>query len=254
MNAERHGAELCGLADRRTENPMLRQRSRRGLSVAFLGPDGSGKTTLARALQQRLAAEFSGTMYYHAAFGVLPLLRVLRGWLPGRSDRPATATSGAQPDGRGMVPALGPLRSLSYIAYYAIDCLLGGLAMKRATARGCLVVLDRWFADYLVQRAHRRAPRTVVYALASLLPQPDLIVLLSGSARTLHDRKPELSIAEIARQCRILEDLAARFPGSLLLRTDRPTAQTLAELESAIRRLRGCRARAGHGDKERKVA
>src|SRR5919197_93225 len=97
----------------------------------------------------------------------------------------------------------GTLVSLGLLGYYWLDFFLGGWLRQRAIRRrGGLVVVERgWWDVGIDSRRYRLSvPPAVVRTLGSLLPRPDLALVLHGDPRAVAVRKGELATAEIARQ------------------------------------------------------
>ncbi len=161
----------------------------RGPLVALVGPDGTGKTTLAAAVttSARLPA------------------RVLYG---------GTYRSGTR---RWPVPGVSTAAVLAR--------LLGTRALVTwHRRRGRLVVLDRHpveaaptAADHLGRRAQLRRR-----GLAASLPHPDLLVVLDAPSAELHRRRPEHSLAHLERDRRRHLALVGRGATTLVDATSPP--------------------------------
>jgi hypothetical protein len=161
----------------------MRRRSRQmssapipaGRFIVLVGPDGVGKTTVARALVQRHGGPAA---YFH-------FLPPLRGSLahapePGSSPPPKARASGS--------PIVGWIRLLRN----AIRCWTGYISTVRpALKRGWLVIGDRWMYGYLVQpdALKFRGPDLLARAVIRVLPRPDLIVSLSAPPDVIRARK-----------------------------------------------------------------
>jgi thymidylate kinase len=148
----------------------------RGISIALIGPDGAGKSTLADGLARTF--HLPVRTIYMGLYGAGPGGRVPRG-LAGRLWRQWT----------------GFLR--------------GGLHI----ARGRLVVYDRWGVDALLhgERAGRRA-RLRRWLLSHAVPQPDLIILLDVAPELLAARKDEHDLQTLTAQRSAYLELARRLP------------------------------------------
>jgi hypothetical protein len=205
----------------------------RGLVVLVAGPDGAGKSSVARRIVDELADEVALVVHTHWRPGLLPHPRAIVG---GRG-----ASEGARPHGR---PPHGALVSLCLLGYYWLDFLLGGwLRHQGIKRRGGLVVVERGWWDVAVDsRRYRLSVRpAVVRALGRLLPRPDLALVLLGDPHAVALRKGELVMAEVARQnARWREARAGRR--QVLLDA---TGSEAAVMELAVAAVRDARARHG---------
>jgi hypothetical protein len=164
----------------------------RGLVVLVAGPDGAGKSSVARRIVDELAGEVTRVVHTHWRPGLLPHPRALVG---GRG-----AADGTRPHAR---PTHGTLLSLGLLGYYWLDFFLGGwLRHRTIRRRGGLVVVERgWWDVGIDSRRYRLSvPPAVVRTLGFVLSRPDLALVLHGDPRTVALRKGELVTAEVARQ------------------------------------------------------
>jgi len=97
---------------------------------------------------------------------------------------------------------------LLLLAYYWLDCLLGGLLWTwPLRARTALLVIERGWWDVLVdpRRYRLQGIAPVARLLGTMLPHPDLALILEAPAEVLAERKAEIDLAELRRQNGLLE-------------------------------------------------
>lgn len=182
---------------------IRRVTSPTGLVVGVVGPDGTGKSTLAAALEAGTVGAFRRVAHLHLGPGILPPAGNLLGRAPAPIDSPHART----PSGR--------IGSLARIAWLAGDWLLGWWPrVAYPKVRSCLVVLERGFLDLAVDpRRYRLATgKRVVRALSRIFPSPDVTLVLEADPDLIHKRKPELSVNEIDRQLSAWREPGKRNP------------------------------------------
>jgi thymidylate kinase len=146
---------------RRLTAPVRRVRTGGGLTVALLGPDGAGKSTLANGIARSSPLPVR-VMYMGLTGGGLK--RVARFRVPGIVFA-----------GRALVIWQRYLRSLLH------------------RAQGRIVVFDRYTFDAAVPHPRRlnRAERLSRWLDGYLCPAPDLVLILDAPGEVMHRRKGE---------------------------------------------------------------
>ena len=160
--------------------------SNAGRFVVLVGPDGVGKTAVARAL---LAEHRGQAAYFH----FLPPVRgsLLRSLGPAPPPPPKAEPGGWR--------ALGWIRLLRNVA----RCWLGYLiTIRPALKRRWLIIGDRGMYGYVVQPHALKfhGPDWLARAVMRVLPRPHLIVNLSAPPDVIRARKQELSVAQIEQE------------------------------------------------------
>jgi N-acetylglucosaminyldiphosphoundecaprenol N-acetyl-beta-D-mannosaminyltransferase len=205
---------------------VRRLRRPTGLLVSVVGPDGTGKTTLADGLELASDGLFRGARRLHLSPGLLPP--------PGRLLRRPPPADTSQPQSR---PPSAPAGSIARIGYLAADTLIGWIpSVSWAKARATLVVLERGWDDLAVDPRRYRlgAGARLVQLGKRVLPHPDLTLLLEAPAEEVHARKPELAVAEIDRQLTAWRTLAQAEPDRFASVTATTKEDTLAAATEAV--------------------
>jgi thymidylate kinase len=196
-----------------------------GLLVAVFGADGSGKTSVCRAVLEELAPHFGGVRYLHFRPRI------------GSGDHGGDPVSEPHRD-----PPRGRLASLAKVAFYVADHRIGhAVRIRRDVSRGTLVLFDRYFHDLIVDPRRYRyggSARALSFA-ARLIPRPDLVLLLDAPTEVLLARKPEVEPSELERIRRAYLDVVGNLPDSHVVDASRP----LSEVTARVGRLIAGRAR-----------
>jgi len=188
-----------------------------GMFMVILGPDGSGKTTVAEHLMEVLKPVFRRKHLAHWRPGFL-------GWGP--SVGVVTNPHGLRPRGR--------VASAAHVLAFFLDDLLGFcLMIYPLLARTALVVFDRYFQDVLVDPKRYRygGPAWLPRLLARFVPPRDqLLLVLDAPEGVILSRKNEVTPQEVCRQRQDYRRLAVENPGrGKLLMTDKGLQPTLAQ-------------------------
>ena len=198
--------------------------SSRGLWIAFLGPDGVGKSAVIQELQRQL----------QDAFGEVILFHFRPGFRRQAAGRPAVTCPHAQRP-RGLMLSLGKL------IYWLIDCWYGYLFVIRPGKQSHdLVIFDRYYPDILIDPLRYRLPRRCqrfARWVTTWAPRPDLYVLLDAPSEIVQQRKSELPLAESHRQRVAYLKMFERIDHKLLVNASYPVDEIARNIRIAVGNL-----------------
>ena len=186
---------------RRLASLFRKMHKPKGVFLALLGPDGSGKSTIIQELQNRIEFKrqkvvFLGIRKRHGLLKFLPKVKkVPNHSLAQTENYPSSFESKKKL--RSLFRTVYHLISYSLFYYFKIFPYL---------VKGYIVFGDRYFYDLLVLKdAHMS--RSLKKAFLIAMPSPNFSVLLKMDPKIIHTRKSELSVNEISRQLTEFEAL-----------------------------------------------
>ena len=191
--------------------------------VAFLGPDGSGKSTVIEGLEDRLLSFRLKTLLVH--------------WRPKIAGheppwaRPVTDPHASETRGR-----LASTLSLGLLVLRWIAGRLGRTWHQRAKQK--MLISDRYYPDLLVDpRRYRYGGSTgLARCLIHILPRPDLTVILLAPLEVILERKEEVPADELRRQIKSYRELVGILPNdTAIIETGRPKEEVLEEVYHLLR-------------------
>ena len=222
---------------------MENKKQKQGMTIAFLAPDGSGKSTIINGITQTCGSAFSGISYFHFRPEWLRNLGQIH--ISRRSQEPPKALAPGEEPPRNATPHAvkkqGKLISLVRFMYYNLDFVFGHffkiLPLKK---QNHLIIFDRYYYDYfadMIRYKYDISPRLVDFC-CKLIPRPDLVFVLDADETVIYERKREVPVEEIARQRKSYASLLERNLNAVMVNVDRNVDDIIAEVTACILKTR----------------
>jgi len=148
--------------------------------IAFLGCDGSGKSTIIEKVEKELSRK-----------GIV----IVRGhWRPSMGGRGTARVPQEQIENPQDQEARGSLASVAKLAWIWANWWAGWFGSLRGASRNGHVIFDRYHEDLLVDPVRYRygGPGWLARLATSLMPRPDLVFYLDAPVDVLLSRKQEV--------------------------------------------------------------
>ncbi len=171
---------------------------RDGALIALVGPDGVGKTTIARSLLSSYPGSSTGYVHFRPPLtGALPPVPPPEGVAPPKVFGKPSPT-------RMVAGWIRLIRSLTrfWVGYVR--------TVRPALRRGALVVADRWGYGYVAQPLALKfyGPDWLARLFVCALPKPDLLAVLTAPPDVVHARKRDLTVPEIEAELHAWQSLS----------------------------------------------
>lgn len=184
---------------------LLNLVHKHGYFIVFVGPDGSGKTTIMNSIRNsKYGQSFQSVSSFHGRFHKVPRISSILG----KSDGSGYKGDDLKWRRERSERAISKLRINIYACYYLLDYMLGNVHMIIKRHRRGLVLFDRYYYDYFTQTINSNILPFLRFFYGVCAPKPDLVVLVSADSSVIYERKQELPKSEIDAQMR----LQSQFP------------------------------------------
>lgn len=214
-----------------------------GRSVALIGIDGAGKSTVAHELIGRLPFD-AGYLYMGvnlaASTVMLPTTRLALAIKRRRGGNPDMTVGHSEPGSRHGGPIAAARRMIRITNWLAEEAYRAALA-RRIRRRPALVVFDRhFFCDYYataIAPTNGRRPldaRIHGYVLRNWYPKPELTLFLDAPPEVLIARKPGESIERVAKRRLEYLELERVLPVFQVVDADRPVGEVVDDIVGRI--------------------
>jgi len=218
-------------------------------TVALIGPDGSGKTTISRRLETELglpvASIYMGVNMYSS--GVMaPHMRLIRFFRQRmHGDDPNLTSDIKEARSRPKVAASRPIASIRSgirLASWLAEESYRLSVARRHTRRGRIVVFDRhFFADFYAEdgappaSSRPMARRIRMFVLENVYPRPDLTIYLGTPSGVVYARKPEGTIDRLRQRREAYLALLPALPEHVVVDASLPADEVVDQVAAAIR-------------------
>jgi thymidylate kinase len=223
------------------------------MTVALVGADGAGKSTLCREVEAADLPAPVKSIYMgvnlEASSLMLPTTRLLLAVKRRRGGRPDMVATSLRSDSEACTHSLDrarrAVRDTARLAAWTTEEWLRMLVAAAYRHQGKIVVFDRHFlADYAfvdgagVDGAGARKPTwgatAHVWMLRHAYPRPDLVICLDAPADVLYARKPESSVEWLEQRRQQYLRLGSLVSDFVVVDVDRPFSEVKADVVRLI--------------------
>lgn len=194
----------------------------RGISIAFIGPDGAGKSTFINQLEQKLEEfglstrnAYMGPWFRNKFFTTLMLESI--------GANPADEIPGldqvTSPFPRAYKKAKGLIRRYLYYFNLPLETYFRYFRyVYLQSLRGKVVLIDRYIHDLEVGYKNKQVKnnRGLRRLIVKITPTPDIKILLYNDPDTIWERKKQHEPEEIRRAMERYLDVAERYSFDLM--------------------------------------
>ena len=198
-----------------------------GISIAFLSPDGGGKTTLIKGLNDFFTKMniFDGVKNYYMRPKLFKNLGHYNRINPSEEENENPNPHGKKVNGK--------LKSFIRFMFYNIDYFIGTLikVWPNKLAKK-LVIYDRYYYDYYVdlKRYQYSFSDKIPRLFQWMIPQPEIVFVLDAPGEVLYNRKQELTLKELKRQRKLFLEIPDYVSHARIIDVNRPIEKILDEL------------------------
>jgi len=212
-------------------------------SIAMIGPDGAGKTTLTRMLERSEVARFK-YIYMGIELAKSNITLPSARWIEGVKARSAAGGGASGAGSRSRRAGAATAWAWARLIHRVADEWFRQFVSWWYQARGYVVLYDRHFVfdfapeiapcpdESLDKRLHR-------WYLARLYPRPTLVLFLDAPAELLYARKHELTPPELERRRQGFLQVGQRVRGFVRVDAARPLPEVFAEIVEHVGRTCG---------------
>ena len=200
-----------------------------GLSVAFLSPDGGGKSTVIERIKETVSGSFYGVNTFYMRPRLFKNLGHYNVVAPKEEAKTNTDPHNLKLNSFG--------KSFIRYMFYNFDFLLGTwFKVNKKKISKELVIFDRYYYDYYadMKRYGYKLPGWMPKAFEWMIPKPDMVFILDGSAECLYARKQELPLDELRRQREAYFNISKKGKGFYLINVERAIDPIVDEITTAI--------------------
>lgn len=196
---------------------LKRVRYKTGLSIAVMGSDGSGKSTIITAITNNLNHAFRRIHYYH----LLPV------------EVTNNNVVNTNPHAQKPYSVLVSIIKLLYLVYKYNK---GYLKVNIKLIKSTLVIFDRYFNDIFVDKLRfRYKGSSILLKIAYFfIPKPKLYIYLDASPEIIYERKKELSVLELKRQREAYLSLFKNKKSAYIINAENNQISVIFDVEEVI--------------------
>lgn len=195
----------------------------KGSLIVFVGPDGSGKSTVINLVSSSLSEFYPKIYKFHMRFNLFPEIKTGLGLTTVRKNNNSLPNSKKEKntkERKSNVTLLRFLASWVVVLYYTIEFWLSNYTVWLTKRRSGLILFDRYYYDFFVQPSYR----DIIWRFRSILlffvPKPDAVIYLKASPETVYKRKGELNIKEIETQDNYFSKILSSVKDSYIIDTE----------------------------------
>lgn len=199
-----------------------------GMSIAFISPDGGGKSTIINELQTTCWGSFHGinVKYFRPR-----LFKNLGHYNVMNPNEEASENSTPH-----QVELDGKFKSFIRFMFYNLDFAIGGVMVKKDSIQKKLTIFDRYYYDYFVDLKRYRycLSEKIPQMFLWMIPRPQMTFILDADPVIFYERKQELPTEELERQCIKYCQLKNKIKNTVLINVDRTIEEIVEEVTSEI--------------------